>query len=352
MWRRLIPLVILTATCGIATAANIHPLIEGTASFRGIVIEGEIEPGDFDKFLTILRDNQAMRALELSSLVPMRSESGNPVCDGIDFLPKPKDPKNCTCASACFFIHIGSVYRSGTYLAVHRPYFVKGKFGDLSESEAKKAFDTLQGDARSYMAEMGVPKHIQEDVLGTPSERALLLDDKTVKTYFWQELPYLHEWRKNKCSVLSATETERFAFLNHKLATSPGAASDSLSKEEWSELGPLQKKNKEETDCQIATGKEGRIRAYEKYFGVKPNDFSVQNFTKWSEPTRYLGRSFDDILTEEVFKEEAIGKSAFLSRAATSKSPYLSLSNVYGKERVVGTVDVLNTPNPSAEFTK
>jgi hypothetical protein len=42
------------------------------------------------------------------------------------------------------------------------------------------------------MAEMGVPKHVQEDVLGTPSERTLLLDEQTIETFFSGGLPYLH----------------------------------------------------------------------------------------------------------------------------------------------------------------
>ena len=36
-------------------------------------------------------------------------------------------------------------------------YFEKGYFGNLTEAEAKKAFDTLQDSAREYMLEMGVP---------------------------------------------------------------------------------------------------------------------------------------------------------------------------------------------------
>lgn len=198
-----------------AFGADLRPIIHGSGSYRELVIEGIIEPGDFEKFIRIVRDNQgqivtvyifspggdfyeamkigrAMRSLELSSMVPMRDRSGRPTCGEGGFTPKPNDPANCTCASAGFFIHIGSVHRGGTFLAVHRPYFSQGRFGALTEAEAKKAFDALQNSARDYMQAMGVPRHIQEDILGTPSERALVLDDKTVKTYFWGELPYRH----------------------------------------------------------------------------------------------------------------------------------------------------------------
>ncbi|MCB1961095.1 MAG: hypothetical protein KDE68_11340 [Rhodocyclaceae bacterium] len=145
----------------VASAADIRPFISGSGSYRAIVIEGNIEPGDFETFVRIAKENQgkvsdvyifspggdfyeamkigrAMRALELSSQAPMRGPAGRPVCEDDGFGPKPKDPNNCTCASAGFFIHIGAIHRGGTYLAVHRPYFAKGKFGDLSQVDAQK----------------------------------------------------------------------------------------------------------------------------------------------------------------------------------------------------------------------
>lgn len=195
-----------------AIAADIRPVIRGAGSYREIVIEGPITPGDFETFIKIIRENQgqisgvtlyspggdfyeamkigrALRTSQLHSQAPMRDASGRPTCD--DDFSKPTDKKNCTCASAC-----GGTHKGGTFLAVHRPYFEKGEFGNLPEAEAKKAFDALQDSARDYMLEMGVPKHIQEDVLGTPSDRALILDEKTIKTYFWGGLPYLDEWKK------------------------------------------------------------------------------------------------------------------------------------------------------------
>lgn len=165
-----------------------------------------------------MKIGRAMRALELSSYVPMRDSSGLPTCTnlGLGVTPTPEKIENCTCASACFFIHIGAIHRGGTYLAVHRPFFEKGDFGDLSQADAKKAFDLLQQSARDYMKEMGVPDHIQEDVLGTPSDKALVLDEKTIKTYFCLEIPYRHEWIRNKCGELTLAESSELESLSAK----------------------------------------------------------------------------------------------------------------------------------------
>jgi hypothetical protein len=327
-----------------AIAADIRPYISGVGSYREIAIEGPIKPGDFETFIKIIRENQGqisgvtlyspggnfyeamkigrvLRTFQLHSQAPMRDASGHPTCDDYPF-SKPMDKKNCTCASACFFIHIGGTGRGGTFLAVHRPYFDKGEFGNLSEEDAKKAFDALQDSARAYMEEMGVPKHIQEDVLGTPSDRVLILDDKTIKTYFWGDLPYRDEWMKNKCSRPSDQESKRPVL-------------------------------EAELKCKIAIGTQNRIAAYEKYFHVKPSDIAIHNFSKWSSATDYLGRNYYEILSEEKFDEKGSRYLTFLSRSATANAPAVYLSDSPpNRPRVVTSVGLASPPNPSQEFIR
>lgn len=366
-------LLFLGLSSGTSVAADIRPYISGSGSYRAIVIEGQIEAGDYETFLNIIQENQAqisdvylfspggdfveamkigraVRALELSSQVPMKDSYGRPVCDG-DFGPKPNDPKNCTCASAGFFIHIGGIHRGGTYLAVHRPYFGKGKFGELSQDDAKRAFDILQDSARDYMQEMGVPKHVQEDVLGTPSDKALLLDEKTVKTYFWLALPYRHEWVKNRCSILSSSENDRVESYSRRIRVARSASDAGLSRSEWSDLSSLQEKQKQESDCSIKISKQSRVEAYEKFFKTKPNDSAGQNFKKWIDATGYMGRRYYEILAEERFEEDTSMGRTSLFRPATGTAPALRL-NDWGKSKVVTWVNVISQPNPSPEYIK
>lgn len=359
----------------LTVAADIRPFVSGSGSYRAIIIEGTIEPGDFETFIRIARENQgkvstvyifspggdfyeamkigrAMRALELASQVPMRLPSGQASCEEGSLGIRPNDPKNCTCASAGFFIHIGAIHRGGTYLAVHRPYFGKGKYGELSQVDAQKMFEALQDSARVYMQEMGIPKHIQEDVLGTPSERALLLDDKTIKTYFWGDLPYRHEWTKNRCSKLSDTEAQRAENYSKRLLRARNASDSDLSKSEWDDLRVIQKKQQEELDCAVAVARQSLVAGYERYFGVKPTDYSGHTFSKWSDATKYLGKQFYELLAEERFDEEKFAGSSFLKRAATANTPAISLSDSRTKLKVVTWIGLVSTPNPSPEFTR
>jgi len=363
-----------------AVAADIRPHISKSGSYRAIVIEGEIKSGDFEIFIQIVKENQgkvsgvyifspggdfyeamkigrAMRALELSSHVPMRNPSGHPSCrdDRFGVTPSPKNPKNCTCASAGFFIHIGGIHRGGTYLAVHRPFFEKGKFGSLSQAEAKKEFEKLQQSSRAYMKEMGVPRHIQEDVLGTPSDKILVLDEKTVKTHFWLELPYRHEWIKNRCSILSGKEKQQLEIYSNRLRVNRLRAASSLSdlgfsSEEWADMEALRAKEDKERDCAIKTNAQSRITAYEKYFRTKPADFKNHNYSKWSNATKYLGKKYYELLSEEKFDEDNGPLGNHLERSFTARSPYILLSDSSSKPKVVVKVTLLSMPNPSTEF--
>ena len=262
--------------------------VDGKGLVKVFALEGEIVAGDTQRFLDLVKSQRkavwpivylmspggdfeesmklgrALRALEMQSFVPTRTASG-PTCPQI----KPREPANCTCASACFFVHIGSVQRNGTYLATHRPYYAKGRFGQLEEKEAEKAFASLQDRARTYMKEMGVPTHLAEDILATASDQALLLDGKSVELYFNGYLPARREWLRNKCSSLSAEDEARYEqyFARVMEGEKHGLAlTQILSLEELEDMAALGQKNSSPS-CIIDTMKRKRSQAFDQYFG-------------------------------------------------------------------------------------
>jgi len=299
---KLLTILFVFVVCMPAFAGDVWLSTSRSGNYKAIVLEGEITSGDFDSFRRVVKAGKgkisdvyifspggdfdeamkigrAIRALELSTYVPMKDDNGKPYCneDSLGVTPSPRSSENCVCASAGFFIHIGGVSRGGTYLAVHRPYFSKGKFGELPQNQAEKVYINLQKRARSYMEEMAVPQHVQEDVLGTPSDKLLLLDDKTIKTYFWSSVPYRYEWIRNKCSVLTEDESlrmKRYAELlraaKHRSPGSINSYSDiGFSDSEWSELELFRKKEEDERKCETQVIIQSRFSAYRKYFGEK-----------------------------------------------------------------------------------
>ena len=353
-----IGIVFLFFSATLGLTADIHLFEKGI-----LVIEGTIEPGDFDRFIKAVQDGQgeiytvylftpggdfeeamkigrALRTLEIASMAPMRDEDGRSICGLGGHEPVPIDPANCTCASAGFYIHIGSVHRGGDYLVVHRPYFVKGRFGQLSEAMAKKKFNALQNSARVYMTEMDVPKHIQEDILGIPSDSGLLLDEKTIKTYFWGDLPSRHEWLRNKCSQLTDEETARMHNYMEKLESTGATFYESISKEERDDFLLLQSKEKAEQNCMVEVEDKSRLAAFEKYFGQKLTDNSKHGFSIWETASEYMGKSFDTIVSEGKFKRnrQENGISTLTSEASMTEPTIILFDNI----NLIGVVDHLN----------
>ncbi|KGM54671.1 hypothetical protein N800_06745 [Lysobacter daejeonensis GH1-9] len=264
------------------------------SGYTDFVLEGVIEPGDTERLVELVRETpealsnlwlfspggdyeesmrlgRTLRALEFSTMVPSRVDEA-PSCTVSLSGRQPIDPANCTCASACFFAHIGSLHRGGTYLAVHRPYFAKGKFGQLSEQEATAKFNALQSSARTYMADMGVPAHVAEDILGTPSDRVMLLDDRTVKTYFWKYLPARHEWLQNRCSDLSPEERARYDRYGAMVLANGGRRrfAEFMTPAEVEDHARLFQREGAALTCVVDVTAKSRREAQRKYFQSNP----------------------------------------------------------------------------------
>ena len=361
----------LFSFCKDALAADITTT--GSESLRYLIIEGQIQSGDYDRFIDQVKINQgkvgvvylfssggdfyeamkigrAMRSLELASMAPMQSETNSlPVCSSSFDSPVPKDRENCICASACFFIHVGAIHRGGTHLAVHRPYFEKGTFGNLSEAAAKLAFDTLQSEAKSYMSEMDVPTQISELVLGTASDDARILNEDTVRTYLFGALPYRHEWVRNRCSVLSASENARMTAYSRRLLSSQRPALGALESSEQDDFSQLQGKQLEEISCGAKAENQSRLDAYRRFFGTSIDDVSFHDFSNWARALDYLGMRYDAVMELGQFSQEKFSNLTFLKQAATAQLPSLILSDKPTRPRVVDNITIYHS-NPSDAF--
>jgi hypothetical protein len=130
----------------------------------------------------------------------------------------------------------------------------------------------------------------------------LILDENTVKTYFWGDTPSRHEWLKNKCSG--------------------GNASTEFS-------------------CRLNYENTSRIKAYEKYFGIKPDEYPTykdHDISKWSEATKYLGKSVEEIRKTEKFTESEMAKEmTVLTLETHPNSPEVSLYDTFSKRGVINS---------------
>ena len=175
--------------------------------------------------------------------------------------------------------------------------------------------------------------------MGTPPDKGVVLDDKTVRNYFVGEIPYQQEWRHAKCAQLSPVETQRLDVLGSKML-----AAGTLTSAEWSEYSPMDEKRKLEWACQGALRVQSRMAAYERFFGVAPSDVTNQNFSKWSDLPKYLGRTFEDVSSEERFTVgDTLRGFTSMDREATATSPEVVLLDSPNRKRYVTEADASQT---------
>ncbi len=185
---------------------------------KGILIEGEIKKGDYDRFrylvmlgmvgpgiwlaspggdlVEAIRIGKLIRKLKLEVYAP---DSNSKLWATTIHI---KNPQNNVCASACFFIYAAGVRRAGDVLGVHRPRFTEENLRSMSIDEVATGQSASQEFASSYLKSMGTPSTIIEIMNSTkPSDMHWLTENelKPLKGY----IPEYGDWLDAKCSWAS-----------------------------------------------------------------------------------------------------------------------------------------------------
>ena len=367
--RCLAPTVMLSFANQVA-AADIYPDIKNFGSeYSQIVIEGEIIKGDYQKFVQLLEEGQGrfdgvilmspggnfdeavkigrvLRELQLGSSIPNRSESGTPTCR----LVEPRIEQNCTCLSACFFIHVGAASRTGDYAGVHRPFVEPEQFKNLSREEARQAFTDLQNEAQEYLREMNVSEKVQEIIFGTPSNQIHLLAPDIIKSHFLGPLPYLAEWYRAKCSALTRDELALWKELSERVKK------QELDLEETRTLQKMKELARDEMDCRTREMKQARVSAFEAFFHQAPNDYRNHEFSIWSEAAELIGLPSDVLEAQGFIKDPmlaGLSNNINLKRSASPSAPEIFASDSYMPSAgEIGVIHVKSHYDPSDVFVE
>lgn len=362
--------VIILGVANQVAAADIYPDIKFLGSEHSeIVIEGEIKKGDYQKFVQLLEEGQGrfdgvilmspggnfdeavkigrvLRELQLDSSIPYRNENGSPACR----LVEPRIEQNCTCLSACFFIHVGASSRTGDYAGVHRPFIQPEQFKNLSREEARQAFTDLQNEAQEYLREMNVPDKVQEIIFATPSDQIQLLAPDIIKGHFLGPLPYLAEWYRAKCSALTPDEIALWKGLSER------GKKQELHPEETLTLEKIKELARGEIECRTREMKQARVAAFEAFFHQAPNDYRNHKFSIWSEATELIGLP-SDILQSQGFANDpllaGLSNRINLKRSASPSTPEIFASDSYMPSAgTIGVIHVKSHYDPSDVFVE
>jgi len=206
-----------------AVAAELH--LDPSGSGTGAVFEGQIEAGDFDRFKDfILKGGRAtdiylaspggnlaeamkigmlVRLLKLSTVVPSKQLTNH----GRDLVATRHDLKNSkdyACASACFFIFVGGIYRSSAdhgpaILGIHSPTLSLNDLTKVAPNQATVATDRIRTIIKNYLKVMDVPAKYVEEIYSAPKSRVRWIRNDEFESDFAGFIPELKAFVAAKC---------------------------------------------------------------------------------------------------------------------------------------------------------
>jgi hypothetical protein len=185
-----------------------------------MLIEGDIREGDHKNFIKYLLDHPEVTTVQLASkggsiteamkvgetIRTLYLQADAPSVRGKSWM-KLQNQTNAVCASACFFIFVAGVNRSGYAIGIHRPYLTKDDYKKMSLPETQNSFEVVKNKVGAYLTKMNVPtKYFDIMISARPEELRWLTQDE-VQQDFMGYIPAVREFMNARCQ--STSEDER-----------------------------------------------------------------------------------------------------------------------------------------------
>ena len=199
----------------------------------GFKIEGEIQPGDARKVLSLyeyygpavtsnvylwspggdveeaIKIGRTIRRLRLETWVTDRYLNQ---LDKSGVFPSPTNKENSLCASACVLIWAAGATRQGNVLVLHRPFIVPEDRSSVSDVEFETAEKQLIETVRGYLKEMEFPTYYIDKMIATSSQDGYIptekdFDDRPIDG----TPPSIEEIILSKCEFLLRTKRKNLA---------------------------------------------------------------------------------------------------------------------------------------------
>lgn len=231
-------LTLATIAFGLLLGAERSAAFEELKVFRGVlVLEGKIGPGDYDKLRKFLGQKsnfdkisggvflaspggsitQAMKMgrlihnLRLATDAPSGPQTGIPKFGQSVITPgNLKDPKaNYLCASACFFVYVGGVYRNLNWvgrLGVHQPIQLESNAKKLTVDETLNLNWEVRTIVKNYLKDMDVPEKYVDIIYSTPPNEVRWISQNEFDADFGGFIPEMKNLLKSKCGVQSTIQ--------------------------------------------------------------------------------------------------------------------------------------------------
>jgi len=228
-------------------------------NFSNVVIEGNIESGDYEILRTLIKDNdnidsiylawpggnvaeaikigRFVRGLRLETEIPgqfssetraaLSADEANKTLNGVAARNGIRNREvNYMCASACFFVFVAGVHRIideiGFFdhepaLGVHRPFFADSELNSLSADAAIASAKQARSIIDNYINEMGVPTKYVELMFATPKDQIRWITGAEFGSDLEGVIPELKDWVDARCDKLTDVEKIMWSEIKDKL---------------------------------------------------------------------------------------------------------------------------------------
>ena len=210
----------------------------------GIVIEGGIEPGDYERFRSAVHDfgpsvrtvylrskggnvveamkiGDLIRRLRLDTDAPLKLPGRQSNC----FEASPKNSSNCICASACFLVYAAGSNRHGNHLGLHRPYLPAATATTMDESDHDQTHRAISETVRSYLMQMDVPIRFIDLMFSRSSRQIYFVTiEEAERDALIGRVASMEEYLIPRCATISPRDEAMLKGLRER--TAAGTATD------------------------------------------------------------------------------------------------------------------------------
>jgi TPR repeat protein len=225
-----------------ATATAVCAAKIEMSEFGSVVIEGKIEPGDYEKFLDAIfcpetysnicpnevylaspggdlaeamKIGRLVRQLHWDTRAPDNFRGNSDLAARFAARRGLGNAKaNYMCASACFFIFVAGIYRAsdsglgGALLGIHRPYLSETDLKTLSGTQAIASASRARAVVENYLKEMGVATKYVDLMFSIPKDQVRWIDQASFEADFGGLIPDLKDWVAARCNDVKNLEQQ------------------------------------------------------------------------------------------------------------------------------------------------
>lgn len=236
--------------------------------FSELLIQGEIQKGDYQKILNILKINR-----DVPYKISLQSKGGN-VMEALKIGSLTRQYlmriETTTCNSACVFILLGSLFKNENKLArygIHRPKFHPEYFARLNMQQATLKYQALYAVLEKYMYSMGATKALVDKIFSIPSSSMEYLGNSQLYAMTPSTSQIYSEWMLAKCG-------DDLSLQEQRQLTSFQQNSGLLDKSYYLHL---EAKSTEYFNCELESVRNEQMRIFKADKRFHSNQMSLNN---------------------------------------------------------------------------